>query len=199
MPLPPFPIKTRRLVLRPYGPEDADQLYRAQSREDVTQYLYWGPRTREEAEAALADRMTRTALTAEGDRVILAVDLAETGELLGEVHLAWVSEEHRTVEIGYIFHPDHAGRGYATEAAAQLVRTAFDDLDMHRVIARLDADNAASTRLLERLGMRKEAHFVRNEFVRGRWADEAVYAMLASEWPSAQVAEPFVRGLPGHA
>ncbi|GAA3018118.1 GNAT family N-acetyltransferase [Actinokineospora globicatena] len=199
MPLPSFPIKTRRLVLRRYAADDLDALHRAQSREDVTRYLYWGPRSRVEVEQALTERTGLTELRAEGDRLVLAVELVETGDLLGEVHLFWVSKEHRTVEIGYIFHPDFEGHGYATEAAAQFMRVAFDDLHMHRVIARLDADNTASARLLERLGMRKEAHFVQNEFVRGRWADEAVYAMLASEWPSAQLAEPFVRGLPGDA
>ncbi|SER80699.1 GNAT family N-acetyltransferase [Actinokineospora terrae] len=199
MPLPAFPIKTRRLVLRRYAADDLDALHAVQSREDVTRYLYWGPRTREEVEKALAERIGLTALSVDGDRVVLAVELAETGVLVGDLTLFLVSRENRTAEIGYIFHPDHAGHGYATEAAAELVRIAFDHLDMHRVVARLDAANTASSRLLERLGMRKEAHFVRNEYVRGRWADEAVYAMLASEWESAKTTEPFVRGLPGDA
>ncbi|WP_026422503.1 GNAT family N-acetyltransferase [Actinokineospora inagensis] len=199
MPPPTFPITTRRLVLRLFTADDLDALWRIQSREDVTRYLYWGPRTRQEVEEALADRLSWTAVDLEHHRLVLAVTLAATGELLGDVGLHLVSQEHRTVELGYIFHPDHAGRGYATESAREMLRVAFEDLGMHRVIARLDGANTASAGVAERLGMRREAHFVRNEYVRGRWTDELVYALLADEWRSAQVAEPFVGGLPGDA
>ncbi|PPK69679.1 GNAT family protein [Actinokineospora auranticolor] len=182
MPTPELPLTTSRLVLRPFVPEDAEALYKIQSREDVTKYLYWGPRTREEVRQVVADRMTFTTLNDVGDRIVLAVQLRATGELLGDVNLGLVSAEHRTGEIGYIFHPDHHGHGYANEAALEILRVGFEVIGLHRIVARLDADNTASANLAERLGMRKEAHFRKNEFVQGRWADEAVYALLAEEW-----------------
>jgi RimJ/RimL family protein N-acetyltransferase len=79
-------------------------------------------------------------------------------------------------------HPDHQGRGYATEAAAALLELAFDGFGMHRVIGRLEARNTPSARVLEKLGMRREAHFVENELVKGEWQSELVYAVLAAEW-----------------
>lgn len=179
---PAYPITTRRLLLRPFGPDDLDALLAIQSREDVARYLYWEPRTRDQVAEALAGRTAMTALEREGDSIVLAVTLAATGELLGDVNLQWHSAEHRGGEIGFVFHPDHHGRGYAREAAVEMLRLGFDGLGLHRVIGRLDADNHASARLLERLGMRREARFRQNEFVKGRWADEAVYAMLAEEW-----------------
>ena len=85
---------------------------------------------------------------AEGDNLSLAAVLRESGELIGDCSLHWVSAEHRQAEIGFIFHPDHHGHGYATEAAAALLALAFDELRVHRVIGRLEARNDASARVL---------------------------------------------------
>ena len=63
-----------------------------------------------------------------------------------------------------------------------VLRLGFEGLDLHRVCGRLDGRNAASARVLERLGMRREAHLVQNEIVKGEWSDEVVYAMLRHEW-----------------
>ena len=175
-------IRTDRLLLRAYTEDDLDAVYAVQSREDVTRYLYWGPRSREEARESLRLKIASSALREEGDDLTLAVVLPETGTVIGDVLLIWRSREHRQGEIGYIFHPDHGGRGYATEAAAVMVRLGFEGLGLHRVFGRLDARNTASARVLERLGMRREAHLVQNEFVRGEWTDELVYAVLEDEW-----------------
>ena len=118
----------------------------------------------------------------DGQALTLAVILRETGQHVGEVTLFVQSAEHRGGEIGFVFHPDFHGRGYAAEASVELLRLGFDGLGMHRIIGRLDARNTGSANLLKRLGMRQEAHFVRNEFLKGEWTDEAVFAMLAEEW-----------------
>jgi RimJ/RimL family protein N-acetyltransferase len=81
-----------------------------------------------------------------------------------------------------VLHPDHHGQGYGREAAVEVLRLGFEGLGLHRIIGRCDAHNHASARLLERLGMRREAHFRENEFFKGEWADEYVYALLANEW-----------------
>jgi RimJ/RimL family protein N-acetyltransferase len=96
--------------------------------------------------------------------------------------LRYASATHQQVEIGYVLHPDAQGQGFATEASRALVDLAFRELDAHRVFGRIDARNLASGRVLERLGMRREAHLVSNEWVKGEWTDEAIYAVLASEW-----------------
>jgi RimJ/RimL family protein N-acetyltransferase len=127
-------------------------------------------------------RWGRSTLDEEGDVLVLGVDLVATGELIGDVMLRWSSARDRCGEVGWVFHPEHHGRGYATEAAQAILRLAFDGLDLHRMIARIDPRNTASMKLAERLGMRKEAHLVQNSWQRGEWTDEADFALLKSEW-----------------
>jgi RimJ/RimL family protein N-acetyltransferase len=177
---PDFPLRTARLTLRPYVTDDLDALYDIQSRPEVTRYLMYDVRDRDEVREILEQRIQADG--PERDAVDLAVVLPDTGALIGDIVLFLRSKEHRQGEIGYLFHPDYGGRGYATEAARMLLRLGFDDYGMHRIIGRIDARNTASARVLERLGMRREAHFVQNEIVKGEWSDEVVYAMLEDEW-----------------
>jgi RimJ/RimL family protein N-acetyltransferase len=177
-----YPLQTERLLLRPFAATDIDALLAIQSRDDVTRYLYWDPRTAAEVREVLDRKVRSTAIVTEGDNLSLAAVLRETGELVGDLTLRWVSAEHRQAEIGFIFHPDHHGHGYATEAAAALLALAFEELRVHRVIGRLEARNGASARVLQRLGMRKEAELIENEYVKGEWQSEIVYALLDREW-----------------
>jgi RimJ/RimL family protein N-acetyltransferase len=179
------PIATERLVLRPFDPGDFDALFAYQSRPDVTRWLEWDARTEEQVRAALARKVAAVAIVDEGDVLALAITRKDTGELVGDVILAFASAEHRAGEIGYIVHPDHQGLGYTTEACREVLRIAFDDLGLHRVIARLEPRNVASARVLEKLGMRREALFVDNEVIKGEWTSEAVYAILEHEWRAA--------------
>jgi RimJ/RimL family protein N-acetyltransferase len=176
------PIETSRLRLRPFVSGDLDALSSYQSRDDVTRYLLWGARSRDEVRHGLELKIAATAIRSEGDFLAVAAESVQTGEIVGDIVLGFESEEHMQGEIGYIVHPDHQGLGYATEMARPLLRIAFEDLGLHRVTGALDARNAASARVLEKLGMRREAHLVENAFVKGEWQSELIYAILASEW-----------------
>ena len=99
--------------------------------------------------------------------------------------LAWHSLEHRGVEVGYVFNPDFAGNGYATEAVHTLLHLAFDELGLYRVTARVDQRNHLTAELAARLGMRQEANLVKNEWFKGKWSDELDLPLLEEEW-SAQ-------------
>jgi RimJ/RimL family protein N-acetyltransferase len=182
---PTYPIVTPRLVLRPFTPDDLDDLYAFHSLPEVTTYLYWGSRTREETEAVLAEKIGRATLAEEGKALSVAVDLRETGAMIGDLTLFWHSREHRQGEIGFVFNPAYQGRGLATEAARELLRLGFEGLRLHRIYGRCDARNLPSARLMERLCMRREAHLVENEYFKGEWSDELVYAILRREWQPA--------------
>ena len=180
--VPEYPIRTERLLLRPYAHDDVDALYAYQRLPEVHRYLYTEPRTRSEVEALVAERAGRGTITEVGAPVTLVADLAQTGELVGDCVLFWRSEEHKQGEVGYVFNPAYHGRGLATEAVRGLLRVGFEDLGLHRIAGHLDARNTPSVRVLERAGLRREAHLVENEFVKGEWTDELVYAIRAREW-----------------
>jgi RimJ/RimL family protein N-acetyltransferase len=179
---PTYPIETPRLRLRPFAADDLDALYAIQSRADVARYLYWNPRSREEVGEVLMARARQATIGIEGDTLVLAIERRDSGTVIGDVNLSWRSAAHRQGEFGFVLHPDHWGRGYGREAASEMLRLGFEELGLHRIIGRCDARNDASARLMQRLGMRHEAHFRQNEFVKGEWCDEYVYALLASEW-----------------
>jgi len=181
---PAWPLETERLVLRPFEQSDLDALYEIHSDEQTARYLYNEPRSREQVEELLERKIAGASIRAEGDWLSAAAVLRATGEVVCDVVLLWKSEAHKQGEIGYIAHPAHHGRGYATEAARPLLAVAFETLGLHRVVGRLDPRNVASARVLEKLGMRREAHFVENEWIKGEWQGEVVYAMLAREWTS---------------
>lgn len=178
------PIRTARLVLRPFTPDDEADMLAFESRPDVARYLYNEPRTPEQNARELADRVQQTALRKEGDALVLAIDLDAT--VIGYVLLVWLSETHRQGEFGFVLHPDHGGRGYATEAAVEALRIGFERRGLHRITGRCDARNTASAALMERLGMRREAHFVEAEIFKGEWGEELHYAMLAAEWSASR-------------
>jgi len=179
---PDYPIATERLLLRPFENGDFEAMLDIHSRPDVARYLYWGPRGPEEARKALEEKVTMSAIEREGDGLALAVVRTDTGEMIGEVTLTWRSEEYRQGEIGFLIHPGHGGHGFATEAAEAMLAVGFEQLGLHRIWGSADARNAASAKLMERLGMRLEAHLIENEFVKGEWQSELDYAILDREW-----------------
>lgn len=179
---PATPLHTERLLLRPFEEGDLDGLAEIQSRPEVARWLYWEPRSPAEVREALQWKMTGRTLHEAGDTLSFAVVLQESGELIGDCNLTWLSDAHRQGEIGYVFNPRHHGHGYATEAARRLLTLGFDELRLHRIIGRLETRNVPSAHVLERLGMRREAELRENEWVKGEWQSEAIYSVLAREW-----------------
>lgn len=178
-----WPVRTARLVLRPFVSEDREPLYAFHSDPDAVRYVPYPPRTRDQVAEVLQRKIGNTALRQEGDLLELAVTLAEDRTVIGDVLLALRSVEHQTLEVGYIFAPTVGGRGYATEAVWALVDLAFCSVGARRITARVDARNRSSSALLERLGFRLEANLVENEWFKGELTSELDYALLSREWP----------------
>ncbi|MEU8435259.1 GNAT family N-acetyltransferase [Streptomyces sp. NPDC029216] len=181
-----LPFRTERLLLRPFTPDDLDDLYAYQGLPEVARYLYRQPLTREQCAQSVSRRAAGTAWAADGDDLVVAVCPADEGKVVGEVVLKLASARARQVEIGWAVNPAYGGRGYATEAARAVAGLAFAALGAHRLFARLDVLNTGSVRVCERLGMRREAHLVENDLDEVRWGSEYVYAMLAREWKAGR-------------
>jgi RimJ/RimL family protein N-acetyltransferase len=179
---PPFRLETDRLLLRPFAPSDHDAMLAIFSRKEVVEYLYEGPHDEEEVRRRLDQKIAWRQIDGPGDVLRLAVLLKANGRVIGDVVLTWIDNEHRQGEIGYVLHPDHKGKGYATEAVSVLLRVAFEVLELHRVFGRTEVRNVGSVRVMEKLGMRREADLVENEFVKDEWQSEVVYAILDREW-----------------
>ena len=179
---PTYPIATQRLRLRPFTRGDVDAVFGYRRREDVARYLFDVALSRDECAQAIQQRIGQVALQHEGDKIVLGVELADNAALIGEVSLIWRSVDARQGEIGWIFDPVYHGRGYATEAANALLDLGFGPGDMHRISARCDVRNEASWRLMERLRMRREAHFREHAIFKSAWDEEFIYAMLWPEW-----------------
>jgi RimJ/RimL family protein N-acetyltransferase len=178
---PHYPIETERLLLRPYRADDLDAFHAMHAYPDMVRYLYFESPSLEVARVMLEKRVRHVEILREGDKLLLALEL-RGGGVIGDASLTLLSEEHKQGEIGFGLHPDYQGQGLAREAAEVMLRLGFEELGLHRILGRLDARNAASAILLERLGMRREGHILENEFVKGEWTDELLYAVLAREW-----------------
>jgi RimJ/RimL family protein N-acetyltransferase len=176
------PVTTARLTLRRFQLDDLDDLAVIVGDESVNRYLYTEPRDRNETLAALERRLERPDAVGDDNVLHVAVELLETGRVIGEFMLHWQTDEHLQGEMGGSLHPDVHGRGYASEIYGALLELAFTTYGLHRVVGRCDGRNAASIRSLEKAGLHREAHFVENEFVKGEWTDEVVLAIRASEW-----------------
>ena len=121
--------------------------------------------------------------------LIIELDGQVIGDLMVQFEDAWAQAEvadqghGAQADLGWVLHPDHAGHGYATEAVRELFRISFAELGLRRVTANCFADNIASWRLMDRVGMRRETYAVAESLHRsGEWLDTMGYALLAEEW-----------------
>ena len=181
-------MKTERLLLRRFAPDDWRDLFEYLSQEEVVKFEPYDVFT-EEASRQEAERRSN-------DDAFWAVCL--DGKVIGNVYLA--KHDFDTWELGYVFNKDFQGKGYATEAARSLIDSIISKQGVRRVVAMCNPLNTGSWKLLERLGFRREGHLVRNIYFKKDasgnpiWADTYEYAILAEEWPSrvASVGTPVI-------
>ena len=176
------PIVTARLRLRSMVASDVDALHAYMSRADVCEYLLFSPRDRDTVGEKIAEFAAHTRLAVDGDYLELAVERVADGQVMGHVYFALESAANECAEVGWTLHPDYQKQGFAFEAASAILKVAFENLNLHRVVAKLDPRNDASVALCGRLGMRAEAHHIKDYLVKGQWEDTGVHAILADEW-----------------
>lgn len=174
-------LKTERLIIRPFTEEDGADLYEYLSDEEVIKFEPYDAFSLEESKKEAARRAS--------DEAFWAVCLKENNKLIGNIYFQKDGpEEFRTWEIGYVFNSAYYGNGYATEACKCLMKLAFEEYGAHRIIALCNPDNTPSWKLLERLKMRREGHFLKpvyfkySEDNKPLWHNAYQYAILEEEW-----------------
>ena len=174
--------RTNRLTLRPFQLGDLDDLATYFGLPEVSRYLYWGPRDRDETREALERSLHRPQEIIDENVLPVAVVLNETNRVVGDFMLRWSANEHRQGEMGGSLNPEYHRRGIAVEVYRELLQIGFVHYSLHRIVGRCDGRNAASIRSLEKAGLHQEAHLVENEFVKGEWTDEVVMAIRREQW-----------------
>jgi RimJ/RimL family protein N-acetyltransferase len=178
-----WPVRTDRLEIRPVEARDYRALYAIRSLPEVALWLTGRPASYDvfEQEWTRPERMDVT--------LVLELDGRVVGDVFLRVIDAWsqrevVEEARRTqAEIGWLVDPAYGGRGLATEAAGEVLRICFEELGLRRVTAAAFAENAASVRVMEKIGMRIEGRGVREALHRDHgWVDGVSAAVLADEW-----------------
>jgi RimJ/RimL family protein N-acetyltransferase len=182
-----LPIETRRLLIRLYEDRDLDDIADYSSTSD-----FWLMRTltwQASREGVKKFWESRRYLDPSNtlDFLDVVIELKENNKVIGNIGVGLTNaNENKQGTIGWMLGSKFQGQGYASEAARALLTFGFDKLGLHRISARTSRDNIRSWLLMERIGMRREAHFKQSEFVNNEWQDEFIYAVLAEEWHSKQ-------------
>jgi RimJ/RimL family protein N-acetyltransferase len=178
-----LPIKTERLVLRKFRASDAADFLAYRQLPSVSRFQGdgWEKMTAEEA-AAFVRKMAKSRPGLPGHWFQIAIERADTGQLIGDCAIHTLPNDARQAEIGFSLNPAFQRRGYAREMIQALIGFIFTEMDMHRIIAITDVRNISSVSLLERAGFRREGHFRQNAWNKGEYTDEFLYAMLREEF-----------------
>ena len=174
-------IRTERLQLTPLGVGDARAVFSYRSDPEVCRYQTWEPGSLDDVERFIAG-MDGVEFDTPGTWFQLGIRLRDPGPLVGDLGVRVPADEPRQAEIGFTIAPAYQRRGIGIEAVEGLLGYLFERAGKHRVFASADPRNAASVKLLRRVGMRQEAHFRESLFLGGEWVDDVVFALLESEW-----------------
>ncbi len=175
-----LPLRTERLELMPLSREKFEEIYELCAHPDTCRYIR--PAMTREQVGEHIDTRQRPWFFEDGKWYSLAVCEIGHSRVIGEVVFRMESRADRRAEIGYRFHPNAWGRGYALEAMRGLCDTIVPKLDLHKLVAYCVPENAASIRLLEKLGMQREGLLREHDFVFGKWKDRGVYGLLCRDY-----------------
>jgi aminoglycoside 6'-N-acetyltransferase len=177
-----IPLKTERIHLRPFQESDLEVFAAYRSDPEVARYQSWDAPFSLDQAIAFFEGLKQAQPGRPGDWYQLAVERLTQPGLIGDCAFQVLEHDHQQAEIGFSFSRLYQKQGYATEAVNRLLDYLFGDLHLHRVTAICDAENLNSARLLERIGMRREGHFIENIWFKGAWGSEYSYAVLQREW-----------------
>ena len=173
-------IDTNRLLIRPISPSDTEKVFEYRSDKETNKYQGWIPKTVNDVEAFI-EKLAKQINEPETWFQFVMVE-KKSGNIVGDLGVHFFGEENLQVEIGCTLNKLYQGNGYATESVECILDYLFNNLEKHRIITSIDPQNTHSIRLVERVGFRKEAHFIESLFINGKWVDDLVYALTKKDW-----------------
>ena len=175
-------LETRRMILRKFTQDDFDAVHSYASAPENIVYMVWGPNTPEQTRAFIHMAISKAEESPCMDYQYAAV-LKGTGRLIGACSLDLSGDD---AEIGWILHRDFWKQGYGPEMGKAMLELGFDGLQLHRIIARCDAENYGSYRVMDKIGMRREGLFLErrpaSKLSDKQYGDELTYSILKAEW-----------------
>jgi len=178
-------ILTERLSIRRLALGDAEAVFNYRSDPMISRYQNWEPESVGEVQKFIVG-LDEIGVDTPGQWYQLGLSVRDSGELAGDCGIHVQVHDPRQVEVGITLAREFQGGGLATEALSAVFGYLFTTLEKHRVFGSVDPRNAASLALLERVGMRREAHFVESLWFKGDWADDVIYAILRREYIEQQ-------------
>lgn len=173
-------LETNRLILRPINLDDKNEIFEYRSDTEINKYQGWIPKTVDDVEIFIGK--TSNQINESDSWFQLVIIEKESRKIVGDLGIHFFDSENKQVEIGCTLNKDFQNIGYATESIKRIIDYLFNDLNKHRIITSIDPDNKNSIRLVERIGFRKEAHFVESLLINGKWVDDLIYALIAKDW-----------------
>ena len=179
-------FESDRLLFSALKLEDEGDLFEYQSDAMTVRFIPWPARTRQQVREALENTLLPRTFAFDNDYLLFGWRLKENAKVIGQSNISITSQADSTAEIGWVLHPEFAGKGFASEATKALITFAFDQFKFHRITAYIDQRNDSSVKLAERVGMRREAAYIKDEFFKGEWSSAYLYAILDEEWQNSE-------------
>lgn len=177
-------LETQRLQLRTLSKADVEDVLIFQGDQESVLYIPWEARSRDEVLEALGRAETYLGLDCDTKSLLLAVVLKETGQVIGQLNTTIVDAPNFTANIGYVLNAEFRGQGFVNESMVALIDDIFSNHNVMRIIADIDIRNLNSVKVVEKLGFRREATFIENDWCKGEWCSMHLYALLKREWLS---------------
>ena len=174
-------VETKRLTLREFRKADFNAIHAYASDQEVSIYLPWGPNSELDTENYIENIISYQLNNPRKDYEI-AIELKESSLLIGACAIHISDPLTREGFIGYCYNKQYLGNGYASEAAKAIIEYGFENLNLHRIYATCDPNNVGSSKVLEKIGMKREGHLREHKLQRGKWRDSFLYSILEHEF-----------------
>jgi len=177
----PVELRSERLLLRPFRISDVDDALAYRNDEEFARYLPWVPQpfTRRDAEEFVARNILEPWETYPTFAVVLG------GRVIGSINLE-VDAKNEIAMLGYAIGSDHWGKGLTPEAGRAVIGWGFETFNLAKIWASTDLRNERSWRVMDKLGMRREAVLRSHRIARDQRVDDVHYGLLRAEWEARE-------------